>query len=215
MALNDIFDVRIPDSTLARELTQLIRDTESALLFSHSTRVYFWGALIGKSKGLPFDPELLYAASMFHDIGLTSKYQHSQLRFEVDGANAARDFLRSHGLCGTDLEKVWNAIALHTTPGIPEHMDAEIALLQAGAGMDVAGRGFDQFTDEQRGAVIAAYPREPDFAHKMIDEFYHGMKHRPASTFGTFNDDFLAFKDPDFKRTNLCSIILCSHWEHR
>jgi hypothetical protein len=215
MALNDIFDVRIPDSTLARELTQLIRDTESALLFSHSTRVYFWGALIGKSKGLPFDPELLYAATMFHDIGLTSKYQHSQLRFEVDGANAARDFLRSHGLCGRDLEKVWNAIALHTTPGIPEHMESEIALLQAGAGMDVAGRGFEQFTDEQRGAVIAAYPREPDFAHKMIDEFYHGMKHRPASTFGTFNDDFLAFKDPDFKRTNLCSIILCSHWEHR
>jgi hypothetical protein len=214
MALHDIFDVKVPDSTLAREVTQLIRDTESELLFSHSTRVYFWGALIGKSKGLLYDPELLYAASMFHDIGLTSKYQESQLRFEVDGANAARDFLRSHGISGRDLEKVWNAIALHTTPGIPEHMDSEIALLQAGAGMDVAGRGFDQFTDEQRGAVIAAYPREPDFAHKMIDEFYHGMKHRPASTFGTFNDDFLAFKDPDFKRTNLCSIILCSHWEH-
>jgi len=214
MAPNDTFDVKIPDSSLAREVTQLIRDTESELLFSHSTRVYFWGALIGNRKGLIFDPELLYAASMFHDIGLTSKYQNSQLRFEVDGANAARDFLCSHGIGGADIEKVWNAIALHTTPGIPEHMHSEIALLQAGAGMDVAGRGFEQFTDEQRGAVIAAYPRESGFAHKMIDEFYHGMKHRPDSTFGTFNDDFLAFKDPGFKRKNLCSIILCSHWEH-
>lgn len=214
MAPNDTFDVKIPDSSLAREVTQLIRDTESELLFSHSTRVYFWGALIGNRKGLIFDPELLYAASMFHDIGLTSKFQNSQLRFEVDGANAARDFLCSHGIGGADIEKVWNAIALHTTPGIPEHMHSEIALLQAGAGMDVAGRGFEQFTDEQRGAVIAAYPRESGFAHKMIDEFYHGMKHRPDSTFGTFNDDFLAFKDPGFKRTNLCSIILCSHWEH-
>jgi HD superfamily phosphodiesterase len=214
MAPNETFDVKIPDSSLARETTQLIRDTESELLFSHSTRVYFWGALIGNRKGLIFDPELLYAASMFHDIGLTSKYQNSQLRFEVDGANAARDFLRSHGIGGADIEKVWNAIALHTTPGIPEHMHSEIALLQAGAGMDVAGRGFEQFTDEQRGAVIAAYPRESGFAHKMIDEFYHGMKHRPDSTFGTFNDDFLAFKDPGFKRTDLCSIILCSHWEH-
>ena len=214
MAHYDTFDVKIPDSSLAREVTQLIRDTESELLFSHSTRVYFWGALIGNRKGLIFDPELLYAASMFHDIGLTSKYQNSQLRFEVDGANAARDFLCSHGIGGADIEKVWNAIALHTTPGIPEHMHSEIALLQAGAGMDVAGRGFEQFTDEQRGAVIAAYPRESGFAHKMIDEFYHGMKHRPDSTFGTFNDDFLAFKDPGFKRTNLCSIILCSHWEH-
>jgi HD superfamily phosphodiesterase len=214
MAPNDTFDVKIPDSSVAREVTQLIRDTESELLFSHSTRVYFWGALIGNRKGLIFDPELLYAASMFHDIGLTSKYQNSQLRFEVDGANAARDFLRSHGIGEADIEKVWNAIALHTTAGIPEHMHSEIALLQAGAGMDVAGRGFEQFTDEQRGAVIAAYPRESGFAHKMIDEFYHGMKHRPDSTFGTFNDDFLAFKDPGFKRTDLCSIILCSHWEH-
>lgn len=214
MAVHDLFGVSIPDSSLAREVTQLIRDTESELLFAHSTRVYFWAALIGKRKELIVDPELLYAASMFHDIGLTCAYHNSQLRFEVDGANAARDFLRARGIGEGDLERVWNAIALHTTPGIPEHMHPEIALLQAGAGMDVAGRGFEQFADEQREAVIAEYPREPDFAHKMIDEFYLGMKHRPASTFGTFNDDFLAFKDPGFQRTNLCSIMLCSHWEH-
>ncbi|WP_426116778.1 HD domain-containing protein [Pseudomonas sp. DSP3-2-2] len=214
MPLTERFDVRIPDSQLAREVTQLIRDTESDLLFSHSTRVYFWGAMTGKRKDLIFDPELLYTAAMFHDVGLTSKYNDSQLRFEVDGANAARDFLRSHGICATDVEKVWNAIALHTTPGIPEHMHSEIALLQAGAGMDVAGRGFEEFTDDQRNEVILAYPREARFAHKMIDEFYLGMKHRPQTTFGTFNDDFLAYKDPEFKRTDLCSIILCSHWEH-
>lgn len=214
MPLNGHFDVSIPDSQLAREVTQLIRDSESHLLFSHSTRVYFWAAMTGKRKGLVFDPELLYTAAMFHDVGLTSKYNNSQLRFEVDGANAARDFLRSHGICAMDVEKVWNAIALHTTPGIPEHMHAEIALLQTGAGMDVAGRGFEEFTDAQRNAVISAYPRESGFAHKMIDAFYQGMKHRPQSTFGTFNDDFLAFKDPAFRRTDLCSIILCSHWEH-
>ena len=84
---------------------------------------------------------------MFHDIGITQRYHDSQLRFEVDGANAARDFLRSHGLSQGDIEKVWLAIALHTTPGIPEHMHPEIALVQAGAGMDVAGRGYELFTD--------------------------------------------------------------------
>lgn len=213
MATNDIASVQIPDSTMAREVTQLIRDTESELLFTHSTRVYYWGALLGKRKGLIFDSELLYVAAMFHDLGLTSIYRESQLRFEVDSANAARDFLRGHHINEDDIEKVWTAVALHTTPGIPEHMHAEIALVQAGAGMDVAGRGFDGFTDEQREAVIAAYPRENDFAQKMIDEFYHGMMHRPGSAFGTFNDDFLAYKDPDFKRVNLCSIILGSHWE--
>jgi hypothetical protein len=213
MEHTDISGVRIPDSRLARAITELIRDTESDLLFHHSVRVYYWGALSGKRKGLQFDPELLYAAAMFHDIGIAPPYQESQQRFEVDGANAARDFLRSHGIAEDGIEKVWLAIALHTTPGIPEHMHPEIALVQAGAGMDMAGRDHDRFTQEERAAVIAAYPRGDDFGHRVIDAFYQGLKHRPGSTFGTFNDDFLACKDPGFQRADLCSIILGSCWE--
>jgi HD domain len=209
---NELPDVVIPDSQLAREVAQLIRDTESDLLFYHSTRVYLWGALLGKSKNVAFDPELLYVAAMFHDIGLTSAYRDSELRFEVDGANAARDFLRSHHVDEADVAKVWTAVALHTPPGIPEHMHGEIALVQAGAGMDVAGRGFDEFSEAQRAAVVAGFPRGADFAEKMIDAFFDGMKHRPGTTFGTFNDDFLAYKDPGFKRVDLCSIILNSRW---
>lgn len=207
--------IKIPDSKLAHEVTEIVRDTESELLFNHSTRVYFWAALTGGRKGLNFDPELLYTGAMFHDIGLTEKYQESQLRFEVDGANAARDFLRSRGIPESDVKKVWDAIALHTTPGIPEFMDPEIALVQAGAGMDVTGRGYDDFTDEQRKAVLAAYPRGNDFEHQMIEAFYQGMKHRPDSTFGTMNDDFLAQNDPNFQRRNICSIMLRSRWAHR
>ena len=213
MAADDISGIRIPDSKMAREATQLVREIEGDLLFNHSARVYFWGALTGKRNRLRFDPELLYAAAMFHDVGLTQQYRGSQLRFEVDGANAARDFLRSHGISEDDVEKVWIAVALHTTPGIPEHMHPEIALVQAGAGMDVAGRGYDQFTREQREAVISAYPRSDHFRDDIIEAFYQGMKHRPDSTFGTFNDDILAFKDPTFRRKDLCSIILSSPWE--
>ena len=94
-------------------------------------------------------------------------------------------------------------------------MRPEIALVQAGAGMDVAGRGYDQFTDAQRKAVIAAFPREADFQHGIIDAFYQGMKHRPDSTFGTFNDDVLAFKDPHFRRVDMCAVILASSWNSR
>jgi hypothetical protein len=210
--LKEISGVRIPDSKLALEVTQLIRDTEGDLLFHHSVRVFCWGVLTGNRMGLKFDPELLYTASMFHDIGLTARYENSQLRFEVDGANAARDFLQGHGISESDIETVWNAVALHTTPGIPQFMRPEIALVQAGAGMDVAGRGYEQFTDLQREAVIAAFPRETDFQHGIIDAFYQGMKHRPDSTFGTFNDDVLAFKDPNFRRIDMCTVILASSW---
>src|ERR1700755_1284707 len=167
MTINEISGVKIPDSQWARDATQFVRDTESDLLFQHSTRVYFWGALAGKRKGLTFDPELLYTAAMFHDVGLTSGFRESRLRFEVDGANTARDFLRSHGISESDIEKVWLAIALHTTPGISAHLHPEIALVQAGAGMDIVGRGYDDFTDDQREAVIAAYPRGNDFKHAI------------------------------------------------
>src|SRR6201996_3689459 len=90
--------VRIPDSKLVREITELVRDTESPLLFHHSSRVYYFGALAGKHRGLRFDPELLYTGAMFHDMGLTPQHSSADERFEVDGANAARDFLHSHGI---------------------------------------------------------------------------------------------------------------------
>jgi hypothetical protein len=214
MTANDIASVKIPDSPMARQLTQYIRDTENDLLFHHSTRVYLWGALTGMRKGLKFDHEPLYTGAMFHDIGLTDKGRGSQLRFEVDGANAARDFLRSHGVSETDVEKVWTAIALHTTPGIPEHMHPEIALVTAGVEMDVLGFAYNQFTEEQRQGVVDAHPRGDHFKSDIIEAFYQGMKHRPDSTFGTVNDDVLAFKDSSFQRLNFCSIISTSRWPH-
>jgi hypothetical protein len=212
MAHQDVSGVTIPDSHLAHEITRFVRESESELLFRHSTRVYFWGALAGQRRGMKFDPELLYAAAMFHDIGLTPSFGASHLRFEVDGANAARSFLKSFGIPLEGLERVWLAIALHTTPGIPEHLHPEIALVQSGAGMDVVGRGFDEFTGDERELVLAEYPRGPGFKAGMIDSFYEGMKHRPETTLGTFNDDILACKDSSFSRTDYCHLILESPW---
>lgn len=210
--LEQLSGVKIPDSGLAHDVTAFIRDTESDLLFHHSARTYFWGALVGKRRGLSYDPELFYTAAMFHDLGLTARFKASTLRFEVDGANAAREFLQARGISDGDIETVWNAIALHTTPGVPEFMRPEIALVQAGAGMDVAGRGYDQFTDAERDAVVEAFPREADFKHGIIHAFYQGMKHRPDTTFGTFNDDVLAHNDPHFRRIDMCQVILGSKW---
>jgi hypothetical protein len=123
--------VSIPDSKLAREITEVVRDTETPLLFHHSSRVYYFAALAGKHRKLKFDPELLYAGAMFHDMGLTQKHSSAHERFEVDGANTARDFLRGHGISQPDIDTVWTAIALHTTPGVPQHMHPVIALVTA------------------------------------------------------------------------------------
>jgi hypothetical protein len=204
--------VRIPDSRLAREITELVRDTESPLLFHHSSRVYYFGALAGKHRDLSFDPELLYAGAMFHDMGLTAKHSSAHERFEVDGANAARDFLRSHRIPQADVDTVWTAIALHTTPGIPEHMHPVVALVTAGVEMDVLGLTYADYSDAERNAVVNAHPRSKNFKEDIIQTFYDGIKRKPETTFGNVKADVLADKDPTFRRGNFCSVIRGSPW---
>ena len=132
-----IAGIQIPDTSIVRAATELVRDTENDLLYNHSRRVFLWGALSGNRRGLHYDPELLYVGAMFHDMGLTAAYASPDLRFEVDGANAARDFLQAYDVSERDVDDVWNAIALHTTPGIPAHMRPTVALVTAGVEMDV------------------------------------------------------------------------------
>jgi len=204
--------IKIPDTKLAREITELVRDTESPLLFHHSSRVYYFGALAGKQRGLRFDAELLYAGAMFHDMGLTHQHSSSGERFEVDGANAARDFLRSHGIFQHEIDLVWTAIALHTTPGIPQHMHPVIALVTAGVEMDVLGLTYKEYSIAERDTIVRTHPRSEHFKEDIIQAFYDGIKHTPATTFGNVKADVIADKEPAFKPGNFCSIIRHSAW---
>jgi hypothetical protein len=206
-----ISGVTIPDSKLAREATELVRDTESPLLFNHSTRVYYFGSLGGKRRGLKFDAELLYVGAMFHDMGLTPQYSSKADRFKVDGANSARAFLRRHNISQQEIDTVWTAIALHTAPGIPQYMHPVVALLTAGVEMDVLGIGYSDFPEADREAVVQAYPRTEHFEDDIIQEFYAGIKHKPEWTFGNVKADVLASRDASFLG-NFCIVIRGSAW---
>jgi hypothetical protein len=208
-----ISGVMIPDSKLAREATELVHDTESRLLFNHSTRVYYFASLAGKRRGLKFDPELLYVAAMFHDMGLTPRYSSESDRFEVDGANAARGFLRQRNISQPEIDTVWTAIALHTTPGIPQYMHPVVALLTNGVEMDVLGIAYSEFSDSDRQAIVGAYPRTEHFKEDIIQAFYGGIRQKPETTFGNVKADVLADKDPKFQRINFCSVIRGSQWK--
>jgi len=211
--LTELSSVSIPDSKLAHEIAEFIRDTESELLFNHSSRVYHFGALAGQHRGLSFDRELLYAGAMFHDLGLVPAYSSAADRFEVDGANAARDFLRGHRLSEQEIDSVWTAIALHTTPDIPKYMHPVVALVTAGVEMDVLGIDYSSFHDADRQAIVRAYPRTPHFKEDILQAFYDGIRHKPETTFGNVKADVLADKDPAFRRGNFCSVIRNSPWK--
>ncbi|MFI6040224.1 HD domain-containing protein [Nocardia sp. NPDC051321] len=203
--------IAIPDSRLVAEATELVRASAPPLLFHHSRRVYLFGMLQGQRRGLKPDPELLYVGAMFHDLGLTDTYRTAHQRFEVDGADEARRFLATHGIDDEAAQRVWTAIALHTTPGIPEHMAPEIALVTAGVETDVLGIGYRDLDPADLAAVTAAHPR-PDFKRQILAAFTNGFADRPDSTFGTVNADVLAHFLPGFVRTDFVEVIESNSW---
>lgn len=211
-----IAGVPIPDTPLVADATALVTRTlvqgaASPLLFHHSRRVYLFGMLHAEIRGLAPDPELLYVGAMFHDLGLTDTYRTPERRFEIDGAAVAEEFLRAHGVVAGPARQVWTAIALHTTPGVPEYMEPEIALVTAGVETDVLGIGYAELDPAAVAEVVAAHPR-PDFKNAILHAFDHGFRDRPGSTFGTVNADVLAHFDPTFERTDFVEVIRTNPW---
>jgi hypothetical protein len=208
----EIAGIPIPDSTLAREATEFVQDVSTPLLFDHSRRVFLWGSLQGERLGLDYDVELLYVGAMFHDIGLVEGHRSEYERFEIDGANAARAFLERHGLPEEQVMTVWEAIALHTTPEIPNYKQPEVQLVTLGVEYDVLGLHFDKLSSEQRQAVLDAHPR-PGFKEGIIDAFAAGMRAKPETAFGTMNTDVLDEKVPGYVRPNFLEFIRGSRFE--
>lgn len=206
-----IAGVAIPDTDLVRAATSLVREAADDTLFNHSRRVFLWGSLKAAARGLEVDPELAYVGGLFHDLGLTSAYATKDRRFELDGAEATRNFLLEHDRSEQDARNVWLAIALHTTPEVPLQLTPETAVVTLGVETDVLGLDLDEITDEQRAEVVAAHPR-PDFKNRILQAFHQGMVNRPDTTFGTMNDDVLAHFDPSFRRTDFVELIKNNAW---
>ena len=208
---NQIANINIPDSKLATEATALLQEHGTQLLYNHSLRVFLFAALKGKRAKLKFDPELLYVSAIFHDLGLVKPYSSADERFEVDGANAARDFLRQHRLPEETIDVVWDAIALHTTPGIPKWKKPEVALLTNGVELDVMGIGYDELTEVERTQIVAAFPR-PNFKHEIVHAFLGGFAHKPCTCFGNVKSDVCERLLPGYVRPNFVDIIANSPW---
>jgi HD domain-containing protein len=203
--------VTVPDTKLAREATELIRDRTSDLVYHHSRRVFWWGSLQGGNRGLSFDPELLYIGAMFHDLGLNEEFRGSGRRFEVSSADEARHFLQGHGVPEDSIRRVWTAIALHTTPGIPEFMEPEVGLVTAGVEYDVLGIGYHDVSAADRDEITALHPR-PDFKRRILEAFTEGIAPKPATTFGNVKADVLERFLPGFHRGNFVDVIENSDW---
>ena len=203
--------VIVPDTKVARDATELVRESATDLVYHHSRRVFFFGSLQGRNRGLSFDPELLYVGAMFHDLGLNEQFRGSGRRFEVDSADEARRFLQAHGMPEDSIRRVWTAIALHTTPAIPQFMEPEVALVSAGVELDVVGIGYHDIADADRAEITALHPR-PDFKRRILRAFTEGIAPKPDTTFGNIKADVLERFVPGYQRANFVDLVEGSDW---
>lgn len=206
-----IAGVEIPETSAVADATRFIKETTNPLLFHHSRRVFIFSSIHARRLGHEPDPELLYVAALFHDKGLLTPFSTVEQRFEIDGADHARSFLLARGFSSRAIEVVWNAIALHTTPGIPGRMGSEVAAINLGVLTDAIGHGLDGFDPAIVEEITAAHPRG-DFKNEFLQTFYEGLKRRPDTTYGTINADVLEHFVPDFRRTSMVERIIASSW---
>lgn len=153
-----IAGIHVVDSPLVRAATDLAQSTSPAVLFNHVMRSWLFSVLISERFEISADPELLAVSCILHDLGLVPQFEGSA-RFEVDGANAAREFLNGYGIKQSDVQLVWDSIALHTTPSIALHKESMVMLCHSGIFTDVLGSRLQELERSQIDAVHAAFPR--------------------------------------------------------
>jgi hypothetical protein len=151
-------EISVPDSNLTQKATQLVQEVSPLFLYYHCLRTFIFADLIGQQQELHYDRELLYLSAIMHDLGLTERFDGQQ-RYEVDGADAAKSFLLENQVPDQKAELVWDAIALHTSIGIASRKQAEVALVQVGASMDVGGFRLEDLPRETVEQILETYPR--------------------------------------------------------
>ncbi|WP_436534619.1 HD domain-containing protein [Actinoplanes sp. HUAS TT8] len=206
-----IAGIEIPGTEAVAAATRLVRETTNPLIFHHSRRVFLFGEMHARRLGLEPDHELLYLAAIFHDTGMLTPFSGTEQRFEVDGADHARKFLRENGFSDEAGRTVWTAIALHTTPGIPARMGPEIAATHLGVLTDAIGFGLDVLDAEQMMEIVAAHPRG-DFKKEFLQATFDGIKGRPATADGTVFADVIEHFVPDFRRVTTVERMLGAAW---
>jgi HD domain len=186
--MESLAGVRIPDTPLAKAAVDLLEATSPQFVCNHCVQTYVLGNLAVRSIGRSIiDEEIAFCGALLHDLGLVPAHA-GENRFEVDGADAAREFCLKHQVATARADRVWEAIALHTSAGIASRMAAEIALVHLGAGFDVLGLGNDQVPQQLLEEILTSYPRL-NFKSAFRDLLVEHCRRNPAAQILVWTDE--------------------------
>jgi hypothetical protein len=196
--------VRIVDSEIARLANELSRNVSPAYLFNHAMRTFLFGSLVGRALGQKFDEEILYLASVLHDLGLTERFEGDS-PFEIQGAEAAKHFLEERAYAAHKIGIVWDGIAMHASP-IGQYKQPEIALVGAGAGADVIEPDFSQIRKSDVEEIVKAFPRLR-FKNEFVKTCADVVRKHPRGASGSFMRDVRERYVPEFHPVNFCDRV--------
>ena len=200
--------VLVPDTPLIARAIEYAREQSEPYLFNHVMRSWLFAAKLAQLQQTAHDSEVLAVATLLHDLGLAQAFD-GPLRFEVEGANAARKFARAAGLDDRRCQLIWDGVALNSTPSIALYKEAEVALSTAGIGFDWGGWGYESLPRELIAQIVDAFPRL-----EMKRRFTHAVcrivETRPASTYDNFARDFGERFVPGYQRQSVVDLLVDS-----
>jgi hypothetical protein len=200
-----------PDSEYTRSAASLVERVHSKAMMNHVHRTWWFAEFLGKKRGLKYDSEVVYLASLLHDLGLTEEFCADQ-RFEVDGADAASRFLLANHYPRSKAELVWDGIALHSSAGIADRKQPEIALIHLGAHVDVFGLWMDEITPSFVDDVLQLHPRV-GFKAAFQEALTEVVRKKPYTALGTGLVDVGHRHVHGFTCPNVCDLIDAAPFE--
>jgi hypothetical protein len=196
--------IQVPDSAIVRKAMRLAQNAYPPYLLNHALRTFLLGALVGRARGQHFDEEILLLACILHDLGLSDRYQ-GNLPFEIQGAQAARQFLQENAYSEDKIQIVWDGIAMHPL-AIGQFKQPEIALVGEGAGADVLGPDPSEIKKADVDEVVKAFPRLK-FKVAFVDTCAEVVRKYPRGASRSFMRDIGERRVPGFSPANICDRI--------
>lgn len=198
--------VIVPDTPIVTRAIEFAREHCDPYLFNHSMRSWLFSAALAQLKNAPHDPVVLAVSTVLHDIGLVQAFS-GPLRFEVEGANAAREFARGAGMDERQAQLIWDGVALNSTPSIGLYKEPEVALCTAGIGLDWGGWGYETLAPSLVGSIMDAYPRL-DMKQAFTHAVCRIVETRPDTTYDNFARDFGERFVPGYKRPSAVDLLM-------